>query len=72
MALGSVAFGGGGHQQSLHRPGAGRARLEGVARGLGSDPAGRDLRFDWIVNASGPWARQLLERSAIPVDVQLQ
>lgn len=30
-----------------------------------------DLHFDWLVNACGPWAGQLLERSAIAVDVEL-
>lgn len=29
------------------------------------------LQFDWLVNACGPWAGQLLERSAICVDVEL-
>ena len=29
------------------------------------------FRFDWLVNACGPWAVQLLEQSGIDVDVQL-
>lgn len=33
--------------------------------------AGRTLRFDWLVNAAGPWAIQLLERSGLAVDVRL-
>ena len=45
-------------------------RLDGWL-GLGSASAGRGLRFHWIVNACGPWATQLLERSAISADVQL-
>ncbi len=33
--------------------------------------AGTQLRFDWLVNAAGPWAQQLLEQSGINTDVRL-
>lgn len=48
-------------------------RRVGVDGALHLDCSGiaSDLRFDWLVNACGPWAGQLLERSAIAVDVQL-
>jgi glycerol-3-phosphate dehydrogenase len=33
--------------------------------------AGTQVRFDWVVNAAGPWALQLLKLSGISTDVRL-
>ena len=39
--------------------------------GDGAETASKRYRFDWIVNACGPWAVQVLERSALSSPVQL-